>query len=313
MKEFRFDGRTAIVTGAGGNPSLGRAHALLLASRGARVVVNDIGRLPPELGYPDQASAEAVAEEIRGLGGEAVADTHSVATEEGAHAVVQTALDSFGGVDILVNNAAICIVVPFHEVTPADFRRHIEINLLGSVWMCRAAWPHMVAKGYGRIVNVSSLSMAGFDWQAPYASSKGGVFSLTRALAAEGAAHGIKVNTLFPGAFTRMVLAQQGEASTWRKYSKENLPPELVSPAVTFLAHEECPVTGEGLSCMGGEVFRVYLGRTPGFVDRELTIESLAARWDEVMAGSPEGVIGHEGFNPHDWAIKPYEPIVDDL
>jgi NAD(P)-dependent dehydrogenase (short-subunit alcohol dehydrogenase family) len=309
MKEFRFDGRTAIVTGAGGNPGLGRAYAMLLAARGANVVVNDIGRLPAELGYQEQASAEAVAQEIRSAGGNAVADAHSIATEAGAAAAVRTALDTFGGVDIVVNNAGICIVVRFDEITSQDFERHIDVNLLGSTWMCRAAWPHMRAKGYGRIVNVSSLSMAGFDRQAAYAASKGGIFSLSRALAAEGARHGIKVNVVFPGAFTRMVKAQQAETSTWYQHSKDNLPADLVAPVVAFLAHEHCPVTGESVEAMGGEIHRLYLARTPGFTDCHLTIESLAGRWDEAMSGVSDGFIGHEAFDPSDWAIKPYEPI----
>src|SRR2546430_38003 len=118
MNQFRFDGRTAIVTGAGGNPSLGRAHALLLAARGAKVVVNDIGSHPEMKGYPGVASAESAAEEIRAAGGSAVADTHSVASDEGAGAIIQTALDSFGSIDILINNAAICINVPFDVMTP---------------------------------------------------------------------------------------------------------------------------------------------------------------------------------------------------
>src|SRR5688500_10771986 len=118
MTQLRFDGRTAIVTGAGGDPSLGRAHALLLAERGAKVVVNDIGELPAALGYPGVASAEAVAEEIRAKGGKAVADTHSVASEDGAAAIIETALAEFGSVDILVNNAGICRVVSFEDMTP---------------------------------------------------------------------------------------------------------------------------------------------------------------------------------------------------
>lgn len=125
MDQLRYDGRTAIVTGAGGNPSLGRSHALLLASRGANVVVNDIGELPSALDYPGVASAEVVVEEIRRAGGKAVADTNSVATEEGAAAIVRTALDAFGSIDIVVNNAGICRVVSFDEITPADFRQVI--------------------------------------------------------------------------------------------------------------------------------------------------------------------------------------------
>ena len=303
---LRFDGRTAIVTGAGGNPSLGRAHALLLAARGANVVVNDIGRDPETPGYSGTASAAAVAEEIRALGGKAVADTHSVATEDGASAVVQTALDAFGGVDILVNNAGISIAAPFDEMSSRDFRRHIDINLMGPIWTCRAAWPHMRSKGYGRVVNITSGALAGCTWLVAYGTSKGGLLSLTRSLAAEGASLGIKVNAVNPGAFTRMVAAQQASTSPMYRHAQENLPPELVSPVVAFLAHEKCPATGECIEAVGGEVRRIYLAQTPGFTDRNLTPEAVAARWNEVEAGSAETRIAHGAFDPTQWDIKPY-------
>lgn len=309
MAELRFDGRTAIVTGAGGNPSLGRAHALLLAKRGANVVVNDIGKLPEALGYPGVASAEAVAEEIRALGGNAVADTHSVATAEGSAAIVQTAIDSFGSIDILVNNAGLCRVVSFEEMTPEDFRQSIEVNLMGTVQTCRAAWPHMKAKGYGRVVNISSGSMAGLAWQTAYAAAKAGVFSFTRSLAAEGADYGIKANSLIPGALTRMVLAAQAETSPWIIEAREKLPPELVSPAVAFLAHESCPFTGECIESMGGHVSRLYLARTSGFETRAMTIETMAERWEEAFAGTAEGIFRHDDMNPREWNIKPYVPV----
>jgi NAD(P)-dependent dehydrogenase (short-subunit alcohol dehydrogenase family) len=309
MTELRFDGRTAIVTGAGGNPSLGRAHALLLAARGANVVVNDIGRLPAAFGYPGEGSAEAVAAEIRALGGKAVADTHSVATEEGANAIVATALEAFGDLDILVNNAGVCRVVSFEEMTPADFRHSIEVNLMGTVWMCRAAWPHMKAKRYGRIVNTSSGSMAGFAWQSAYAAAKAGVFSFTRSLAAEGAEHGIKANSIIPGALTRMVFAAQAESSPWIQHGREHMPPEIVSPAVAFLAHESCPFTGECIESMGGHVSRMYLARTPGFTQEDMTLETIAERWQEMMAGADRGIFRHDDSDPREWHIKPYVPL----
>jgi len=306
MSELRFDGRTAIVTGAGGNPSLGRAHALLLASRGANVVVNDIGSDPEMKNYPGAASAEAVAEEIRAAGGKAVADTHSVATPEGGEAIVRTALDAFGRVDILVNNAAISIGAPIDVMTPHDFQRHIDVNLMGAVWTCRAAWPHMQAQGYGRIVNTTSSSMTGFANQAAYATSKGGLWSLTRALAAEGAGHGIKVNAVSPGAFTRLVSSMLEDDSPLLQHSRANLPPELSSPAVVFLCHDSCPVTGECIDSVGGEVQRTFIRRTPGFTDRAVTIEMVAQRWDEVMAEADAATIGTGDFDTSQWKIRPY-------
>jgi NAD(P)-dependent dehydrogenase (short-subunit alcohol dehydrogenase family) len=309
MDNWRFDGRTAIVTGAGGNPSLGRAHARLLAALGAQVVVNDIGLDPETPGYSGSASAESVAEEIRAAGGKAVADTHSVASEEGAAAIVQTALDAFGSVDILVNNAGISIAAPFDEMTARDFRRHIDINLMGSVWTCRAVWPHMRSKGYGRIVNTTSGALTGVAWLAAYSASKGGLLSLTRSLAAEAAALGIKVNAINPGAFTRMVAAQQESTSPLYQHAQQHLPPELVSPVVAFLAHENCPVTGECIDAVGGEVHRTYIAQTPGFTDPRLTVESLALHWDQVMAGSAQSLIPAGAFDPTQWDIKQYRPL----
>ena len=307
MKPLSFEGRTAIVTGSGGNPSLGRAHALLLASRGAQVVVNDIGSDPEMKGYVGAASAEAVAAEIRAAGGKAVADTHSVASEEGAAAIVQTALDAFGSLDILINNAGISINTPFDVMTPRDFQRHIDINLMGPYFMSHAAWPLMKAAGYGRIVNITSSSMTGYSAQAAYAASKGGLWSLTRALAAEGGSHGIKVNAVSPGAFTRMVAAAMEDSSPLLQHAKANLQPELSSPAVAFLAHEACPVTGECIDSVGGEIWRSYMARTAGITDREHTIETLAERWDEIMAGACDGLLGIATFDTSEWQLKPYD------
>jgi NAD(P)-dependent dehydrogenase (short-subunit alcohol dehydrogenase family) len=308
MDRLRFDGRTAVVTGAGGDPSLGRAHALLLAARGASVVVNDIGVLPAALGYPGAASAEAVAEEIRALGGKAVADTNSVATEEGGAAIIQSALDAFGSIDIVVNNAGICRVVSFEEMTAADFRQTMDFNLYGTVHTCRAAWPHMKARGFGRIVNISSGSMTGLAWQTAYAAAKGAVFSFTRALALEGTEFGIKANCVTPGALTRMVYAAQAESSSFIAAAKDTLPPELVSPAVAFLALESCPVTGECIESMGGHINRFYLARTPGFTDPAMTIETIVERWADVVAGTAEKILLHTEADPRAWSPKPYVP-----
>ncbi|MFV8817770.1 SDR family NAD(P)-dependent oxidoreductase [Haliea sp. E17] len=304
MEEFRFDGRTAIVTGAGGKPGLGRAHAMLLAARGANVVVNDIGRIDAP-NYTGDASAEAVAQEIRALGGNAVADTHSVATERGAAAVIDTAIEAFGGVDILVNNAGISIAAAFDEMSAADVQRHIDINLMGTVWMCRAAWPHMRQQGYGRIVNTGSGAFTGMWALAMYGAAKGGIFSLTRALAVEGQPLGIKVNTVLPGAYTRMVHAQRQESSDLYQYAQQNLPAELAAPAVAFLAHEACPVTGESLEAVGGVVRRVYVAQSEGIADRDITVEKIAANWGQVMGSPRDTVIGLGGVES-EADIRPY-------
>ena len=306
MEQLRFDGRTAVVTGAGGKPSLGRAHAMLLAARGANVVVNDIGSVDPSLGYADAASAEAVAAEIRALGGNAVADTNSVATEAGGAAIVQTALDAFGSIDILVNNAGICRIVSFEDISLADFRQVMEVNLMGTVHTCRAAWPHMKARGYGRIVNVTSGAMTGCAWEAAYAASKAAVFALTRSLAAEGIEHGIKVNSLIPTALTRMIYAAQAEGSSFIEEGKKTLPPEIVSPAVAFLAHEDVPFVGQCIESIGGQLKSFYLARTPGAALGAHGPEDIAARWPEILAGAAEGLSPFDEFDPRIWNPKPY-------
>lgn len=305
MDQLRFDGRTAIVTGAGGNPSMGRCHAMLLAERGANVVVNDIGD-PGVPNYKGQASAEAVVQEILDAGGKAVASTHSVGSEEGAQAIVQTAIDAFGSVDILVNNAAVSIAAPIYEMGSADLRRHVEVNLLGQMWLVRAVWPHMRAAGYGRIVNIGSGSFAGMVPMSVYGSTKGGVFSLTRGIALEGAEFGIKANCVHPGAFTRMLLSQHEEESSIYQFAKANLPSEITSPIIAFLAHEGCPVNGETFDSVGGEVRRVYIGMTDGITDPQMTIETLAERWDEVM-GNPVNMLKHENVDTSTWVLKKYE------
>jgi NAD(P)-dependent dehydrogenase (short-subunit alcohol dehydrogenase family) len=304
---LRYEGRTAIVTGAGGNPSLGRAHAMLLAARGANVVVNDIGFDPETPGYTGRASAAAVVDEIRAAGGRAVADTHSVATEEGAAGIIETAVNAFGGVDILVNNAGISIAAPVDVMTTGDFRRHIEINLLGAYYMCRAVWPLMKAARYGRIVNTTSSSMTGFSDQAAYAASKGGLWSLTRALASEGEKFGIKVNAVSPGAFTRMVAAMLQPESPLLQHSQANLPPELSSPAVAYLCHELCAVTGECIDSVGGEVQRTFISRTKGFTDQAVTVEIVAERWAEVMSETGANTVDIASFDTSGWKLRPYD------
>lgn len=307
MVNPRLDGRTAIVTGAGGKPSLGRAYAILLAQLGANVVVNDIGANVETPNYSDVASAEAVVEEIRAFGGKAVADSNSVAAEDSASAIIETALVAFGGVDILVNNAAFYISAAFDELTPRDFAKHIEINLMGTVWTCRAAWPHMKAKRRGRIVNITSTSLVGAAGSTAYGASKGGILSFTRSLASEGEAFNIKANSVNPGGFSRLVMATRREDSELYKWMKDKLPAELAAPAVAFLAHDNCPVSGECIESMGGEVRRLYMARTAGFTDQQLTVATLANRWDEVMADSNASIVGFQKGELLS-AARPYKP-----
>lgn len=307
MGEFRFDGRTVIVTGAGGNPGLGRAHALLFGARGANVVVNDIAIDPEARHYPGRPDAEGVAEEIRAAGGSAIAAEGSVADPEGAKAVVAKAIAAFGRVDALVNNAGVCINAPFDVISDRDITRHVDVNVMGSVWMARAVWPHMKQQGYGRIVNITSGSMTGFVDQVIYATTKGAAWSLTRGLAAEGAAHGISANAVSPGAYTRMVISSFVEDSPLLAHSKENLRPELCSAAVAYLAHEQCPLNGECIDSVGGEVQRTFISRTAGFSDREHTIETIAERIEDVVSEAGARTVDLAAMDTSTWGIRAYD------
>ena len=274
MSELRFDGRVAIVTGSGGqHPSLGRSHATLLAERGAKVVVNDFGVGPDGRGIM-RANAEQVAEEILAAGGEAVPDQHSVADEEGAHGVVATALDTWGRLDVVVNNAGVCYMVHFDEISSADIRNIIDVHLMGTVWMCRAAWPHMRGAGYGRIVNTTSGAMFGIEHLSIYGAAKSGIFGLTRGLAVEGASLGIKVNALGPAANTSAI-RHFNETSPFTSMMEAYFPTSLVSPAVAYLAHADCELSGANLEAAAGNVGLRVFGQTAGYTDTELTVEKV--------------------------------------
>jgi NAD(P)-dependent dehydrogenase (short-subunit alcohol dehydrogenase family) len=304
---MRFDGRVAIVTGAGGNPGLGRAHARLLAERGAKVLVNDLGIGPDGRGIA-RAHAEVVAGEIRSSGGEALADTNSVAERRTAAAVVQTALDAWGRVDILVNNAGVQLLASFSEISDSDIEKIVSVHLMGNIWMCRAVWPHMVQAGYGRVVNITSDALFGFDRTVIYGAAKGGIFGLTRGLALEGRQYGIRVNALAPGAVT-VATTHLCEETEWVRSGLADQPPELVSPAVAFLAHEDCELSGAFLRAFGADVSARVFGETPGYTNVEQTIEGVR---DNIAR-----IIDHHGFTmtpdipafPGDAIIpKPYSP-----
>ena len=266
MADLGFDGKVAIVTGAGGG--LGREHALLLAARGARVVVNDLGGSVHGDGA-DRGPAEAVATQIRDLGGEAVAEGSSVATPEGGQAIVDAALEAFGRVDIVVNNAGILRDKAFHNLTPDLLDPVIDVHLRGAFHVTRPAWIAMREQGYGRVVNTSSNSgILGNFGQSNYGAAKMGLVGFTRVLAAEGAKYNIKVNAIAPLARTRMTEELLGAAA-------EKLEPALVSPVVAYLAHEDVPVTGEVYSVGGGRVARFFIGMTHGYTNPSLTVEDV--------------------------------------
>jgi NAD(P)-dependent dehydrogenase (short-subunit alcohol dehydrogenase family) len=275
MADIGFDGRVAIVTGAGGG--LGREHALLLASRGARVVVNDVGGSVSGEGG-DAGPAQRVVDEIDAAGGEAVPDTHSVATPEGGAAIVATALEEFGQVDIVVNNAGILRDKSFQNMTPELLNPVLDVHLKGAFHVTRPAWVHMRERSYGRVVNTSSNSgILGNFGQSNYGAAKMGLVGFTRVLAVEGAKYNIKVNAIAPVAKTRMTEELLGSLG-------DKIEPALVSPVVAYLAHEECPVTGEVYSAAGGRIARFFVGLTPGYYNPALTVEDVRDHFAEIRA-----------------------------
>lgn len=273
MDELSFDGRVAVVTGAG--RGIGRAYARLLAERGARVVVNDLGGSIEGRGA-DEAPASGVVAEIVAAGGAAIADTSDVATPAGAQALVAAAVERFGRVDALVNNAGIMRWAGPPDVDADNLAAHLAVHVGGSFNTTRAAWPHMVEQGYGRIVMTTSAGVFGLPTNTSYATAKGAVIGLTRSLTTAGAAHGIKVNLIAPAAFTRMA----GEATA----EPPHMSPELVAPMAAFLAHEDCPVSGEIYAAGAGRFARIFVASTEGYVHGGAapTIEDVAEHWTEI-------------------------------
>ncbi len=278
-EQLRFDGRVAIVTGAG--RGLGRAHALLLAERGAAVVVNDLGGDVRGQGS-SSAPAERVVEEIRAAGGEAIASTASVAEERGAREIVATALRGFGRLDVLVNNAGNIVMKPFAETGPEDFRAQLEVHVLGTASMCREALPAMLEADYGRIVNTTSNAFLGIRRLTGYGAAKAGVLALTMSLAVEHRKTGVRINAVAPAAESRM-LHENLEGFGERVAAQvRQMPPELVSPMVAYLAHESCQRNGEAYYAGGGEVFRFVQERTAGLRSEQLSPELIAAEIEAI-------------------------------
>ncbi len=286
MNELRFDGKVAVVTGSGRN--LGREYALLLAARGARIVINDLGvGISDTDGHVDAPAlnpAHAVVEEIRSAGGEAIANTDTVATAEGGNAIVQSALDAFGAVDIVVNNAGQVRMAPFATFPDDLIDAVIDTQLRGVLNVSRPAWNAMAERGGGRFVNVASgAAFGGVPGGAVYGMAKMGVIGLTRAMASEGRADGIAANVIAPSAKTRP--GTGFGPIPWSDELAEWLHPRLVAPLVGWLAHTDCPLSGECLDVGGGHFARVGLVTNDGILDRDATIETLAARADELIGG----------------------------
>jgi NAD(P)-dependent dehydrogenase (short-subunit alcohol dehydrogenase family) len=264
MTELRFDGRVAVITGAG--RGLGRAYALLLASKGAKVVVNDPGSSLMGDGA-EAGPAESVVQEIKAAGGEAAACTESVATPQGGRAIIQAALDHFGRIDILVHNAGNVRRGSLKQMTYEDFDAVLDVHLRGAFHVVRPAFPLMCKAGYGRMILTSSIGgLYGNRDVVNYSISKAGIIGLSNVVALEGAAEGVKCNVILPGAVTRM--AEGLDISAYPPMS-----PDLVAPVVGWLAHEACSISGEMLISMAGRVAKAYVAETPGVYRPSWSIE----------------------------------------
>jgi NAD(P)-dependent dehydrogenase (short-subunit alcohol dehydrogenase family) len=273
MSERRFDGRVAVITGAG--RGLGRAYALLLAGKGAKVVVNDLGGGISGDGV-DAGPAQQVVDEIKAAGGEAVANTDSVATPQGGRAIIQVALDHYGRIDILIHNAGNVRYGALDTITQEDFEAVVDVHLMGAFHVVRPAFPLMCGAGYGRIVLTSSIGgLYGTQQVVNYGVSKAGTIGLNNVVAIEGAAHGVKSNIILPGAVTRM--ADGLDISQYPPMG-----PELVAPVVGWLAHESCSVSGEMYVSMAGRVARALVAETEGVYRPDWSIDDVADNIDAI-------------------------------
>ena len=283
MSELRWDGRVAVITGAG--RGIGREHALLLAARGAQVVVNDLG-VETDGSKPSSTPTENVVAEITAAGGQATVDAHSVASREAAEAIVHTAVDTFGRIDVLIHNAGL-VNVGLDEL--------LDIHLRGGSWLAEAAWPVMRQQGFGRILfTTSSAGLFGFpsgpDYvpMQSYGAAKMGLVGLMRALSHRGAMCGITVNALAPTAVSRMDADAPGreEMSAEMRQAIESSAarraPALVAAAAAFLVHETCSATGEIYGAGAGQISRIFVGETAGYRDPAITPEKVRDHFDEI-------------------------------
>lgn len=291
-ERISLEGKVAVVTGAG--RGLGRAYAELLAKRGARVVLNDLGTNVSGFGK-DATIAEQVTDLIRSRGGEAIANASDVSTPEGGGDLIATSIAHFGRIDLLVNNAGICGSQPFEDATLDDFDHYWRVHLGGPVNTVKAAWPYMVAQGYGKIILTTSVSgLFGLRGQATYAAAKCAVVGLMRILALEGAEHGILVNTISPIAYTRMHPAAGSRLA--EADGKAVMPVEAVAPAIVWLASDGCAETNRIYNVGEGVIQRIAIVMGRGLHDPHLTPESIAEHYAKVQ--SIEGFSEPGPFEP---------------
>lgn len=302
MSELRFDQRVAVITGAG--RGLGRSYAELLAARGARVIVNDNGsahRGDEIVANPAQELVDA----INANGGEAIACTESVATPEGAAAIVGAAIDAWGRIDILIHNAGNVRYGTIAELSVEDFDAVLDVHLRAGFFLAKEAMRHMICAGYGRVVMTSSCSgLYGGKNTVNYGVSKAGLMGLSNVIALEGGEHGIRSNTILPAAVTRM--ADSRDTSAFPP-----MEPELVAPMVAWLCHEDCTLSGEHLIAAAGRMAQAFVTETKGVFQTEWSIETVAARMAEIRDASaqwtfppfPSGMADHLGKS-FEWAHR---------
>jgi NAD(P)-dependent dehydrogenase (short-subunit alcohol dehydrogenase family) len=292
MTDRRFDGRVAVITGAG--RGLGREYAMLLASKGAKVVINDLGGSIKGEGA-DSGPANEVVKEIRAAGGEAVACTDSVATPQGGRAIIQAAIDHFGRIDVLIHNAGNVRYGSLEEIPQEDFDAVVDVHLKGAFHVVRPAFPIMAKAGYGRVVLTSSIGgLYGNKSCVNYGVSKAGIIGLNNIVALEGAEKGIRSNIILPGAVTRM--ADGLDTSQYPPMGAD-----LVAPVVAWLAHESCSITGEMLVSMAGRVARAFIAETRGVYRPSWSIDDVANNIDAIrntddlwmLPPVPSGFVDH--------------------
>lgn len=283
MSEVRFDGRVAIVTGAGGG--LGRSHALLLASRGAKVVVNDLGGARDGSGSGGHNMADLVVDEIKAAGGEAVANYDGVDTAAGGENIVKTAVDAFGKIDIVIANAGILRDRAFHNIEEEDWDKIFAVHVKGSFNVIQPAFRLMRQQNYGRIiVTTSNAGLYGNFGQANYSSAKTALLGLASTLELEGAKYNIKANVIAPVAASRLTEDVMPPAVL------EKLKPEFVSPVVAYLVSEECQVSGNILTAGGGYVGRAAIVESKGAIIPDISIEGVRDNFEKIcnMDGAEE-------------------------
>jgi NAD(P)-dependent dehydrogenase (short-subunit alcohol dehydrogenase family) len=293
MTELRFDDRVVAITGGG--RGLGREFALLLARRGAAVIVNDIGKSADSARYGAKASAEVnpaaeVVEEIKSFGGSAAANLADVSDPSAARSIIDDAIRNFGKIDGVINNAGVVITNDFADLTLDELDKCLSVHVRGPFLVAQAAWPYMAKAGYGRILNIVSVDgvLFGNYRHAAYDAAKGGLAGLTRGMAVDGRELGIAVNGLLPGAMTR------GHASTDPKLTPAGsieMRPELVAPAAAYLVHERCGVTGRFYAASSGRMGRVFSAAVEGFQDLpdDFSLESVHDHWSAIDA--PENFV----------------------